>query len=177
MNDQGLALMGTGMASTADLEQNNGNSSRSLLAAHQAIHSPLLEEVTIDGAMGILVNVTGGDTLSLLEVSEAIEYINESCHEDANIIFGAVIDETMGDAVKITVIATGFDAEEDRPWKSKPMPNPQKQNYDIPAYLRRGNREEKFDESEEEASKMPPGINALEEKELAIPTFLRRKHE
>ena len=177
MNDQGLALMGTGTATMADLKD-SGSTSRALYAAKQAIESPLLEEVTIEGAMGILVNVTGGDTLSLLEVSEAIEYINEACHEDANIIFGAVIDEKMGDEVKITVIATGFDTEEDRPWKSTPLPTAQKQNYDIPTYIRRGNRENlQGTEGVDLNQKMGPGISSTEESELAIPTFLRRRHD
>ena len=77
-------------------------------AATAAISSPLLENISIDGATGIIINVTGGPDLSLYEVNEASTLITEAAHEDAEIIFGAVIDEEMGDEVRVTVIATGF---------------------------------------------------------------------
>jgi cell division protein FtsZ len=81
-----------------------------------AISSPLLEDVTLDGATGLLVNITGGSSLTLHEVDEAISMAHAAADEDANIIFGSVIDERLGDEVKITVIATGFDrAREQRP--------------------------------------------------------------
>jgi cell division protein FtsZ len=80
-------------------------------ATQQAISSPLLEEATIEGAKGVLINITGGPDLTLYEVNEASSIIREAADEDANIIFGAVIDETMHDEMKITVIATGFDKE------------------------------------------------------------------
>ena len=81
---------------------------RARIAAEQAISSRLLD-VTIDGAQGVLFNITGGATLSLYEVNQAAEIIRETTHPDANVIFGAVIDEDMGDEVRITVIATRFD--------------------------------------------------------------------
>ena len=78
-------------------------------AANRAISSPLLEGASVEGARGVIINVTGGPDLSLLEVSEASTIIQEAAHEDANIIFGAVVDPQLAGKVKITVIATGFD--------------------------------------------------------------------
>jgi cell division protein FtsZ len=89
-------------------------SRRATEAAQKAIASPLLEAGAIDGARGILINITGSASLKLAEVQEACSIIQNAAHEDANIIFGAVLDEKMKDAVKITVIATGF-KDEDRP--------------------------------------------------------------
>jgi len=105
MARMGYAVMGTANA--------NG-SRRATEAAQKAIASPLLEAGAIDGARGILINITGSASLKLAEVQEACSIIQSAAHEDANIIFGAVLDEKMKDAVKITVIATGF-KEEDRP--------------------------------------------------------------
>lgn len=102
MAGMGLALMGAGRAS---------GEHRAMEATQQAISSPLLEEATIQGAKCVLINITGGPDLTLYEVNEASSIIREAADEDANIIFGAVIDETMRDEMKITVIATGFDKE------------------------------------------------------------------
>ncbi len=103
MSSKGIAIMGTGSAK---------GDNRAVEAATAAISSPLLENVKIDGATGIIVNITGGSDLSLYEVNEATTLITEAAHEDAEIIFGAVIDESMGDDVRVTVIATGFDAHD-----------------------------------------------------------------
>jgi cell division protein FtsZ len=103
MAAQGRALMGMGVAS---------DEGRAVAAAQQAINSPLLEDVTIMGAKGILLNITSGPNLRLHEVEEAASLIMEAAHEDCNIIFGAVVDPNMGDALRITVIATGFDQHE-----------------------------------------------------------------
>lgn len=100
MAGMGMALMGTGRA--------NGEN-RAMEATQQAISSPLLEETTIHGAKGVLINITGGPDLTLFEVNEASSIIQESADDNANIIFGAVIDENMHEEMKITVIATGFD--------------------------------------------------------------------
>jgi len=100
MSDQGRALMGMGFGT---------EEGRAVVAAQQAINSPLLEDVTIEGAQGILINITSGPDLKLHEVEEAASLIQEAAHEDCNIIFGAVIDPNMGEALRITVIATGFD--------------------------------------------------------------------
>lgn len=106
MAEMGLALMG---ASTATGEN------RAIEAAQRAISSPLLEDISIQGARGVLINITGGPDLCLHEVNEAASMIQEEAHDDANIIFGAVIDETMMDEIRITVIATGFgEGKEDR---------------------------------------------------------------
>ena len=99
MREMGEAIMGTGVA--------NGEE-RAVLASQQAISSPLLEEVNISGAQGVLVNITGGDDLTLMEVDEATSIIFEEAGQDANIIFGAVIDPSMTDEIRVTVIATGF---------------------------------------------------------------------
>jgi cell division protein FtsZ len=99
MSDAGSALMGIGMGS---------GESRSAEAAKTAISSPLLEE-SVEGATGVLLNITGGRDLGLFEVNEAAEIVASASSSDSNIIFGAVIDETMGEDVRVTVIATGFD--------------------------------------------------------------------
>lgn len=99
MQQTGSALMGIGVAS---------GENRAATAARAAISSPLLE-TSIDGAKGVLLNITGGSTLGLFEVNEAAEIIAEAADTDANIIFGAVIDESLGEEVRVTVIATGFD--------------------------------------------------------------------
>jgi len=100
MSGMGVAMMGTGTS------EGDG---RAMQAAQRAIASPLLEDSTVHGARGVIINVTGGPDLSLVEVNEASCVIQEAAHEDANIIFGAVVDPTLVGKVKITVIATGFD--------------------------------------------------------------------
>ncbi len=100
MSGMGVAMMGTATAEGA---------SRALNAAERAISSPLLEDASITGARGVIINVTGGPDMSLMEVNEALTLIHEAAHEEANIIFGAVVDPTLTGRVKITVIATGFD--------------------------------------------------------------------
>ncbi|HEV8369912.1 MAG TPA: cell division protein FtsZ [Pyrinomonadaceae bacterium] len=102
MQGMGMALMGAGRAT---------GENRAIEATQQAISSPLLEEATIQGAKGVLINITGGPDLTLFEVNAASSIIRESADDDANIIFGAVIDENMTDEMRITVIATGFDKE------------------------------------------------------------------
>ena len=112
MAEMGLALMGAAAAS---------GENRAIEAAQKAISSPLLEDISIQGARGVLINITGGPDLCLHEVNEAASMIQEEAHDDANIIFGAVIDETMTDEIRITVIATGFgEAKEEK----KPAPAP-----------------------------------------------------
>lgn len=99
MKEMGDAVMGSGVA--------NGEN-RAVEAAHAAISSPLLDDVSISGAQGVLVNITGGLSMSLVEVDEATEIIHEAAGEDANVILGAVVDENMTDDIMVTVIATGF---------------------------------------------------------------------
>jgi cell division protein FtsZ len=100
MSGMGVAMMGTGVAD---------GEGRAIQAAQRAVSSPLLEDSTVHGARGVIINVTGGPDMSLMEVNDASCVIQESAHEDANIIFGAVIDPNLSGKVKITVIATGFD--------------------------------------------------------------------
>ncbi|MCC6524644.1 MAG: cell division protein FtsZ [Polyangiaceae bacterium] len=100
MSNMGRALMGTGCAK---------GEGRARLAAELAITSPLLDDLSVDGATGVLINVVGGPDMKMREVRDAATLVQEQAHEDANIIFGATIDETMGDTIKVTVIATGFD--------------------------------------------------------------------
>ena len=101
MANKGLALMGTGLGE---------GEHRAVEAATNAISSPLLENISVDGATGLIINVTGGPDLTAFEVNEATTLIMEAAHEDAEIIFGSVIDENMKNKVKITVIATGIGA-------------------------------------------------------------------
>ncbi len=105
MNEMGMALMGTGISS---------GENRAVDAAEQAISSPLLEDISINGARGVLINITGGSDLTLYEVNEASSLIQKEAHDEANIIFGAVIEESMGEDIRVTVIATGFGAAEEK---------------------------------------------------------------
>jgi len=105
MSEMGMAMMGTGEAS---------GENRAIEAAEKAISSPLLEDISIHGARGVLINVTASSDVTLQEVNEAAELVHAEAHEDANIIWGMVIDPTMSDRVRVTVIATGFgDSKED----------------------------------------------------------------
>lgn len=161
MSGMGLAVMGTGVG--------HGDK-RAIEAAHLAVSSPLLEDASIDGARGILLNVTGGDDIALHEVHDAASIIREAVHEDAHIIFGAVTDEKLEDELRVTVIATGFhhrDADartlrqsgrgsqdlhnsdgvqERRQWRSQGSKEaaspaePGARRLDIPAFVRRKNR-------------------------------------
>jgi cell division protein FtsZ len=121
MSGMGFAIMGTGVSDAQN---------RAMAAANAAISSPLLEDASVKGARGVIINVTGGPDLSLVEVSEASAVIQEAAHEDANIIFGAVVDPTMEGKVKITVIATGFD----RPAASRSVPSSVQTPVDLQNY-------------------------------------------
>src|SRR5690242_6371221 len=115
MAGMGRALMGTGIGQ---------GKRRATEAAEMAISSPLLEDVSIEGATGILINITGGPDLTLHEVNEASSLIQNAAHEDANIIFGSVIDPNLSDEVRITVIATGFDRAAKVIEPPAPQPSP-----------------------------------------------------
>jgi cell division protein FtsZ len=115
MEGMGMALMGIGSAK---------GESRALEATQRAISSPLLEEASIEGAKGLLVNVTGGTDLTLFEVNEAMSIIHDSADPDANIIFGAVLDERLADEMRITVIATGFEKAAAATEPLRPFPGP-----------------------------------------------------
>jgi cell division protein FtsZ len=111
MGSMGKALMGSGTAA---------GENRAVEAAQKAISSPLLDEATVDGARGILINITGGENLTLMEINEASEMIQKNAHEDAHIIFGSVIDQQMEDEMRVTVIATGFDQATASPIEERP---------------------------------------------------------
>jgi cell division protein FtsZ len=118
----GFAIMGTGTGF---------GDTRATDAAHGAISSPLLEDASVKGARGVILNITGGPDFSLAEVNEAATIIQEAAHEDANIIFGAVVDPKMEGRVKVTVIATGFE----RPGMSAPArPSNAETPVDLTAY-------------------------------------------
>jgi cell division protein FtsZ len=135
MQNSGSALMGIGESSSEN---------RGAEAARQAISSPLLE-ASIEGATGIILNITGGSDLGLFEVNEAAEIVHNAAHQDANLIFGAVVDETFGERVSVTVIATGFDQRlATRRREEQTVPEPREESeqpegdvLDIPAFLRR----------------------------------------
>jgi cell division protein FtsZ len=163
MSEMGLALMGTGSAT---------GENRAIEAAQKAISSPLLEDNTIQGAHGILLNITGGPDMTLHEINEASSLIQKEAHEDANIIFGTVIDKNMSDEIRITVIATGF---EDVGKKRQGIPNVthlggyRREDLSTPTYVR--NKEKSIDQVN--AVKM--GAIDDDNPDLEIPTFLRRQ--
>jgi cell division protein FtsZ len=138
MWEAGTALIGIGQQS---------GEGRAVEAARQAITSPLLE-TTIDGAKGVLINITGGSSMTLAEVKAAADEIYNVSDQDANIIFGAVIDDRMKDYVRVTVLATGFDdyrpepkipmRERSKEPSAAPIERIDEDELDIPAFLRRG---------------------------------------
>jgi cell division protein FtsZ len=174
MEGRGQALMGSGRGS---------GETRCMDAVQQAISSPLLEDARIDGATGLLINITGPATLSLPEVDEALNVVREAAHEDANIIFGSVIDDAMGDEVKITIIATGFapaDAGASRTARPAPPPGPlfagPRGGEEAPAPLARrpsGGPASRLSPAAAAQLSRELGTEAIDD-ELDIPTFLRR---
>jgi cell division protein FtsZ len=145
MHEAGSALMGIGNA--------NGES-RAAEAAKAAISSPLLEE-SVEGATGILLNITGGHNLGLFEVNEAAEIVQSAADSNSNIIFGAVIDDSLGEDVRVTVIATGFDRGHARPATARETTRRSRQNRDVT-----------FDDSERSSLE-------IRDDEIDIPSFLR----
>jgi cell division protein FtsZ len=160
MSEMGMALMGTGVAS---------GENRAVEAAQKAISSPLLEDNTIQGARGILLNITGGPDMTLYEIHEASSLIQAEAHEDANIIFGTVVDETMGDEIRITLIATGLDNAELPRSNVTSLGIVRRSNLAVPTYIRQ-------EKTKDAAAPMKTGIEDAEENpDLEIPTFLRRQ--
>ena len=133
MHGQGYAVMGTAIAT---------GTNRAIDAANRAISSPLLEDNSIQGAQGILINISGSSSLTLHEVHEASSVIQKAAHENANIIFGAVMDDSMKDAVKITVIAAGFKEANKKNVQQKPqfLPKTWKAGREMPRTLSRSSR-------------------------------------
>ena len=165
MQGQGYAVMGTAVAS---------GSNRAIDAANRAINSPLLEDNSIQGAQGILINICGSSSLTLQEVHEASSVIQKAAHENANIIFGAVMDDAMKEQVKITVIAAGF------------RESARKQVHQKPAFLPKtwkAGREEQAVEAQEvvvQEAPRPVVSEVIHQQDTAaaddldVPTFLRR---
>jgi len=192
MQGMGMAIMGTGVAV---------GDNRAVEAAQRAISSPLLEDATINGARGVLINITGGSDMTLHEVSEASTIVQEAADPDANIIFGTVIDESMGDSIKITVIATGFKgaapsrsevmrAEPPRlpepsrvaadplpgikaPPNEPPRPVIQSESGSLGGFLRRG-KVPTATFGNDEGGGYGPNYKGIRE-DLDVPTFIRRQ--
>jgi cell division protein FtsZ len=183
MAEQGMALMGTGRAR---------GDRRALEAMQAAISSPLLEDVTLDGATGLLVNITGGPSLTLHEVNEAVSMAQSASDPDANIIFGSVVDERMEEEVKITVIATGFAAKEVAPRLVQPKqvsmpvvsarpsppppPRPSEEAKPAPAQVRAAPAPAPAVAAPRPAGRPrdPGSFKPLDEDQYDIPAFLRR---
>ena len=186
MAEMGLALMGAAAAS---------GENRAIEAAQKAISSPLLEDISIQGARGVLINITGGPDMCLHEVNEAASMIQEEAHEDANIIFGAVIDENITDEIRITVIATGFGEMKE---EKKPAPTPLLSNIanlanaapknkkvvhlgtivddlDAPTWQRKKQGSEEVETVTLSKNSFQFNANQEDDDKYDIPTFLRRQ--
>ena len=179
MAEMGLALMGAASAT---------GENRALEAAQKAISSPLLEDISIQGARGILMNITGGPDLGIYEVNEAATMIQDEAHDDANIIFGAVIDEKMKDEIRITVIATGFGAKERLREKDRrratlgSVANKDKKvvhlgtivdDLELPTWHR--NKKEAGKEEPAKTNQATLNLSPENEEKFDIPTFLRKQ--
>mgnify|MGYP003968628619 FL=1 len=168
MRQAGSALMGIGKASGENRAQE---------AAKAAIDSPLLE-LSIAGATGVLFTITGSSDLSMFEVNEAAEVITASCDPEAKIIFGAIIDESLGDEVKVTVIATGFKGEES-PVGNKPKITATQPSMSYPEAFAKKTEERKekkaFKKKAPEEEEIVDVPKSKQEEELDIPAFLRKK--
>jgi cell division protein FtsZ len=187
MQEKGVALMGTGSAT---------GEGRIDQATRMAVNSPLLEDISMSGARGVLINITGSSNIGLTEVNDAVSIIQNEAHDDANIIFGTVIDESMGDTVSVTVIATGFgrsenpsfvnrdhhaatrvaavsreECDDDRPVARTVIPA-EPRSMHVPAFIRRSQRE-----MNSRHLGVVEDVNAEAEEDLDIPTFLRRHAE
>ncbi|GAK57335.1 cell division protein ftsZ [Candidatus Vecturithrix granuli] len=166
MADMGVALMGSARGS---------GDQRAIEAANKAISSPLLDDISIDGARGVLINITGGKDLGLHEISEAASIIQEAAHPDSNIIFGAVIDENLADEIRITVIATGFDTKSkidkermERQFGAERAPVYRKLDRQVPS-------PQKSYVSPFRKKVEPISGDFVIENDLDVPTFIRKK--
>jgi cell division protein FtsZ len=183
MAEMGLALMGAAAAS---------GENRAIEAAQKAISSPLLEDISIQGARGVLINITGGPDLCLHEVNEAASMIQEEAHDDANIIFGAVIDDNIVDEIRITVIATGFgeDREEHKPRAANVASLSSNANLknkkvvhlgtivddlDAPTWQRKKQGSDEVETVTLNKTSFQLGAKSDEDDKYDIPTFLRRQ--
>lgn len=168
MSEMGMALMGTGIAS---------GENRSLEAAQMAICSPLLEDISIKGAKGILVNISGNSGVTLNEVNEALTLIQKEAEEEANIIFGVVVDDALGDELRVTVIATGFGAEEkdltEHLGQVPPIALSLIEERNIPSFIRRKKRDE-LQKAAETSGKIE-NFSDYDEDQFDLPTFMRKQ--
>ena len=184
MKKMGEAIMGTGVAQGEE---------RAVLAAQQAISSPLLDDASISGAQGVLVNITGSADLTLLEVDAATNIIFEEAGKDANIIFGAVIDPSLGDEIRVTVIATGFNqgqyvSEKEPAAEEVAAPIPQRQTQELldqmnqPVFKQQDDPEEPTVEAPQQETPKPSfkfdDTNpAIYGEDLDVPAFIRRQQD
>ncbi len=177
MKDMGLAIMGTGRAS---------GENRALEAALNAISSPLLENMSVEGAHSVLLNITGGKDLGLHEISEAASVIYEQAADDANIILGSVIDETLSDELIVTVIATGFTQSIDVVHDTIVVPSQTKKEEPIQEIHQETHTEEHKFETQEAACQEEPPIAPVEEQKMSVlvdvndldvPTYMRKEVE
>ncbi len=175
MGEQGLALMGTGRAS---------GEKRALRAMEQAIASPLLEDVTIDGARGLLINITAGRDITLQEVNEAVSLVHDAADPEANIIFGSLIDENSNDEVKITIIADWLvvngpvaSAQQHGVPAPNQVPVPLKQEVATLVPVKTGSRSLASEPKLQSPRTAVARENSLQidEDQFDIPTFLRRQ--
>jgi cell division protein FtsZ len=169
MAEMGVALMGTGIAS---------GENRALEAAQRAISSPLLEDISITGAKALLLNITASSNLGFEEVIEASTLIQKEVHEEANIIWGTAIDESMGDELRVTVVATGINPKEERvvidfdrirPGLSEIKPD-RSEDRETPTFVRKGKEIDKY--GPKRPAKAPEYY--FDEEELEVPTFIRK---
>ncbi|MCI0512291.1 cell division protein FtsZ [candidate division KSB1 bacterium] len=177
MSEMGDALMGSAIA-TGD--------KKAVEAAENAIHSPLLDDISIEGAMGVLVNITGGEDLSLYEVNEAATVVSEAVGPEANMIFGAVIDNNLKDEIRVTVIATGFNNNGKKDLQAirrRPtdFANPAIDYLDIPTYQRLEDKNGHGLRNQNNGRRLKPLAQAAEEvitsADIETPTYIRRRIE
>ncbi len=169
MSEMGIALMGTGVAS---------GENRALEAAQRAISSPLLEDISISGARAVLMNITASSSLGFEEVTEASTLIRKEVHEEANIIWGTAIDESMEDDLRVTVVATGINPKEERvvmdldrmrPTMAEVKPD-RTEDRETPTFVRKGKEIDKY--GPRRPAKPPEYY--FDEEELEVPTFIRK---
>lgn len=166
MSEMGQALMGSGVA---------GGETRAADAARKAISSPLLEDISISGAKGVLINITGSSNMSIHDVNEASSLIYDEAHDDAHVIFGAVVDDTMDDEVRVTVIATGFGKAEEEELPEK-LPHAMViDDLDVPTVIRREQEKSAAARSHEIHRVGKLGGYNDDEDYYDTPTFLRKQ--
>ncbi|MBI5903582.1 MAG: cell division protein FtsZ [Deltaproteobacteria bacterium] len=168
MLEMGQALMGSGVAR---------GENRAAEAARKAISSPLLEDISIHGARGVLINITGSSDMTIHDVDEASSLIHEEAHEDAHIIFGAVVDDSMGEEVRVTVIATGFGKASEARFPKDAIPQAVVvDDLDVPTVLR-NNRDKNIEMKSGDIRRLGKlgGYNVDDEDLYDTPTFLRKQ--